>query len=133
MRPGKPQACARTAAGVPVIAVPGNPVSAAVSFAVFVRPVLQRLAGLPAPQAAAAVAAPAASAWESPAGLRHYVPVRLEAPPGAKSAPWAEPVLPGAAGSHRVAALARASALAVVPEPVTQVRPGDRLALADLP
>ncbi|HWU60289.1 MAG TPA: molybdopterin-binding protein, partial [Microbacteriaceae bacterium] len=51
MQPGGPQGLGRAqlpgwAASVPVVAFPGNPVSALVSFELFLRPVLLRLAGL---------------------------------------------------------------------------------------
>jgi molybdopterin molybdotransferase len=45
MRPGKPLTYA-SYKGVPVISLPGNPVSAFVGFLVFVRPVIARLSGL---------------------------------------------------------------------------------------
>lgn len=46
MRPGAPQA-AGSVRGRPVVGLPGNPVAAAVSFAVFVRPLLRQMRGLP--------------------------------------------------------------------------------------
>lgn len=46
MRPGKPLAFGENG-GVPFIGLPGNPVSAFVGFEVFVRPAIDRLAGLP--------------------------------------------------------------------------------------
>jgi molybdopterin molybdotransferase len=46
MRPGKPVAFGEYK-GIPVIGLPGNPVSAFVGFEVFVRPAIQKLAGLP--------------------------------------------------------------------------------------
>lgn len=46
MRPGAPQA-AGYVRGRPVVGLPGNPVAAAVSFAVFVRPLLRQMRGLP--------------------------------------------------------------------------------------
>ncbi len=46
MRPGRPLAAGRFR-GVPVVALPGNPVSAFVSFEVFLRPALHRMAGVP--------------------------------------------------------------------------------------
>ncbi|WNB87241.1 gephyrin-like molybdotransferase Glp [Cellulomonas sp. ATA003] len=49
MQPGKPQGIGRLPGGTPVLALPGNPVSAFVSFHVFVRPVLHRLRGLAVP------------------------------------------------------------------------------------
>lgn len=45
MRPGKPVMFGRFA-GVPVLGLPGNPVSAFVTFEVFVRPAVRRMAGL---------------------------------------------------------------------------------------
>ncbi|MCX8024396.1 MAG: molybdopterin molybdotransferase MoeA, partial [Thermanaerothrix sp.] len=46
MRPGKPILFGRYQ-GMPVLSLPGNPVSAFVGFWVFVRPAINRLAGLP--------------------------------------------------------------------------------------
>ncbi|MGE5464239.1 MAG: gephyrin-like molybdotransferase Glp [Syntrophothermus sp.] len=45
MRPGKPVAFGEYT-GIPVIGLPGNPVSAFVGFEVFVRPAIQKLGGL---------------------------------------------------------------------------------------
>lgn len=45
MRPGKPLAFGKFR-GIPIIGLPGNPVSAFVGFEVFVRPALERLSGL---------------------------------------------------------------------------------------
>jgi molybdenum cofactor synthesis domain-containing protein len=46
LRPGKPFAVGVTAASTPLFGLPGNPVSTRVSFELFVRPALRRLAGL---------------------------------------------------------------------------------------
>jgi molybdopterin molybdotransferase len=46
MRPGKPVAFGEYK-GIPIIGLPGNPVSAFVGFEVFVQPAIQKLAGLP--------------------------------------------------------------------------------------
>ena len=48
MQPGMPQGIGRVA-GTPIVTVPGNPVSALVSFEVFIRPALRSAMGLPAP------------------------------------------------------------------------------------
>jgi molybdopterin molybdotransferase len=48
MKPGKPVAFARAGA-VPVLGLPGNPVSAWVTFELFVRPGLRRMLGDPSP------------------------------------------------------------------------------------
>ncbi|GII97932.1 molybdopterin molybdotransferase [Sediminihabitans luteus] len=121
MQPGKPQVLARWR-GVPVIAVPGNPVAAFVSSELFVRPAIDRLRGLPA-AARATVTRAAGDSWTSPPGRLQVVPVVHDD---------AERVTPvratsGGSGSHRASVLARADALALVPEDVTQVRPGDRV------
>lgn len=50
MQPGMPQGAGRLrdgADGIPIVALPGNPVSALVSFEVFVRPALRAAMGLP--------------------------------------------------------------------------------------
>ena len=47
MRPGKPQGFGLLDGRTPVFTLPGNPVSAYVSFQVFVRPALRALQGLP--------------------------------------------------------------------------------------
>jgi molybdopterin molybdotransferase len=47
IRPGKPLVSGNYK-GVPFVGLPGNPVSALVTFEVFVRPMLDRLSGLPA-------------------------------------------------------------------------------------
>ena len=47
MRPGKPMVFGRLATGTPVLGLPGNPVSAFVCAVLFLRPALDRLAGLP--------------------------------------------------------------------------------------
>lgn len=73
MQPGGPQALGTVPiAGrpVPVVAFPGNPVSALVSFEVFLRPVLARAAGLP--DVRPTVELPAADPATSPAG-KHQV------------------------------------------------------------
>jgi molybdopterin molybdotransferase len=45
MRPGKPITFGTTPSGRPVFGLPGNPVSAMVTFELFVRPALRRMAG----------------------------------------------------------------------------------------
>ncbi|WP_082177574.1 molybdopterin molybdotransferase MoeA [Arthrobacter sp. RIT-PI-e] len=49
MQPGGPQAHG-TLSGIPFLGFPGNPVSALVSFEMFLRPALHRLTGAPAPR-----------------------------------------------------------------------------------
>ena len=54
MQPGMPQGAGRVATARPIITLPGNPVSALVSFEVFIRAPLRAAMGLPQPGPAAA-------------------------------------------------------------------------------
>ena len=113
MQPGGPQG-AGTVDGVPVVTLPGNPVSAFVSFEVFVRPALRRALGHTAPER---LRAPArlAGPLRSPAGRRQFLRGRYE---GGRVSQVGGP------GSHLVAHLARANCLVVVPEDVTELPAG---------
>ncbi|GAA1708985.1 molybdopterin molybdotransferase MoeA [Isoptericola hypogeus] len=119
LRPGRPQALARWR-GVPWVALPGSPVSAFVSFALFVRPAVAVLAGRVPP---ATVRRRAAGAWSSPPGRVHVVPVRTLASGEVERAEAPD----GAAGGHATSALLGADALAVVPDGTTKVEAGDEL------
>jgi molybdopterin molybdotransferase len=114
MQPGKPQAAARWR-GTPLLGVPGNPVSAYVSFRAFVRPAVRRLAGCPEP-IEPLVERIATEGWRSPAGRQQFLPVRFVGPIG---------VAPVGPGAHHVSALTRADAIAVVPPEVEAVGTGD--------
>jgi molybdopterin molybdotransferase len=123
MQPGKPQGLGRLPAGTPVVAVPGNPVSAFVSFHVFVVPLLRRLRGLAdvvAPRETAVVA----DGWRTPPAREQYMPVTLVR---GEAGLVARRAVAGGSGSHLVAGLARAEGLAVVAADVEEVRPGDVL------
>ncbi|PRY52011.1 molybdopterin molybdotransferase [Geodermatophilus tzadiensis] len=113
MQPGGPQG-AGTVDGVPVVTLPGNPVSSFVSFEVFVRPALRRALGHAAPdrlRAPATLTAP----LRSPAGRRQFLRGRYDAGQVSQV---------GGPGSHLVAHLARANCLVVVPEDVTELPAG---------
>lgn len=120
MQPGMPQGFGVLGPrAVPVFTLPGNPVSSLVSFEVFVRPALRKLAGersLHRPT----VTAVAGAAWSSPAGKRQFVRAVLESAEDGRTV--VTPV--GGQGSHLVADLAGATCLAVVPEDVTSVEVG---------
>jgi molybdopterin molybdotransferase len=125
MQPGKPQGFGLIGpARTPLFALPGNPVSAYVSFELFVRPALRAMAGHPPgslhrPRVPARLTAPAP--LSSPAGKRQYLR-GVYTPPGPGEAAGAiRPV--GGAGSHLITALARADALIEIPEGVTEVPP----------
>ena len=119
MQPGMPQGAGRydhAGHAVPVVTLPGNPVSSLVSFEVFVRPVLRAAAGHPHP-GRPRVTARVSEDVGSPAGRRQFRRGRLDAVTGTVS-----PV--GGAGSHLLAALAHADCLFVVGEDVTEVAAG---------
>lgn len=117
MQPGMPQILGRVR-GIPIVGLPGNPVSAFVSFEVFVRPALRALQGrrdIARPRVRAEVVEP----LTSPPDKRSFLRVRLAHEEGR----WtAAPT--GAQGSHMVSSVALADGLAIVPEAVTKVEPG---------
>lgn len=116
MQPGKPQGFGVLGSrGVPMFALPGNPVSAYVSFEVFVRPALRTMMGL-TPAVRPTVRARLATPLRSPPGRRQYARAMAERVAGG----WRVTPVRGQ-GSHFVAALAQADALIVVPEQVTAV------------
>ena len=164
MQPGKPQGHGWVRADdgrrVPIICLPGNPVSVLVSFTTIVAPALARLADvdscLPDLPGRPTLTARAAAAWRTPPGRRQHVPVRFTEPPtepaagsgadagdriGAPSGPdaapdagasWVTPTHRLGSGSHLVASLPAAQALAVVAAEVESVEVGDELPLIPL-
>ncbi len=122
MQPGMPQGFGTIGPdSTPVFGLPGNPVSALVSFEVFVRPALRRMLGAE-PLARPQVSARSTEELRSPKGKRTFVRVHLDVKAGSYSV---TPV--SGAGSHLLAGMARANALAVVPEGVEKVKKGDQV------
>jgi molybdopterin molybdotransferase len=120
MQPGKPQGFGVTDAGTLLFGLPGNPVSAAVSFEVFVRPALLRMQGRSDLQRAV-IRLAVASGWRTPPGRRQYLPVTID-----RSDPAHWRAVPATAGgSHLAGGLGRAEAYAVVPAGVDAVAAGD--------
>jgi molybdopterin molybdotransferase len=119
MRPGKPITFG-SLEGRPVFGLPGNPVSAMVTFELFVRPALLKMAGrrrLTRPR----VRARALEAIANPGSRRGYLRVQLatdETGLGAR--------LTGEQGSAILRSMVAADGLAVVP-PDTSVDPGGEL------
>ena len=152
MQPGKPQGhgwvLADDGRRVPIICLPGNPVSVLVSFTTIVAPALARLAGQDAAGGTEplpgqpVLTARAAVGWRTPPGRRQHVPVRFtEAPAGSgvrsdvgdgAGLPWVTPTHRLGSGSHLVASLPAAQALAVVAAEVEAVEIGDKLPLIPL-
>lgn len=137
VQPGKPFAFGRAevpgrAAPVLLFGLPGNPVSAFVTFELFVRPVLRRLAGhrvLHRPGDVAVIEEPVTKAlgrrgYQRVASLRdaHGHPVRDDQG-------RVRVRLAGGQGSHVLSALAAADGLAVVPEPVQRLEAGSEVEL----
>ena len=127
MQPGMPQGFGTIGPdATPILTLPGNPVSAYVSFEVFVRPAIRLLLGaqpLHRPQ----VDAVCLEGLRSPRGRRQYVRAHLDVEEGRYVV---TPV--GGRGSHLVKDLARSDALIVVPEDVEEVPTGSPVAVSVL-
>jgi molybdopterin molybdotransferase len=120
MKPGKPMAFGRIE-DVPILGLPGNPVSVMVSFETFVRPALLKMQGV--------------TDWERPTveatlmdevghkdDRRHYLRVRVERHGGERRA-----YLTGGQGSGILSSMVKANALAIVPEDWTHAPAGARV------
>jgi molybdopterin molybdotransferase len=126
MQPGLPQGFGTVGpAATPIFTLPGNPVSAYVSFCLFVRPALDALQGIFRERAAprrATLTGPV----QSPPKRRSYLRGILDAETSQVTP------APGQA-SHQLANLARANALIIVPEDVTALDAGASVAVLELP
>ncbi|HOW01207.1 MAG TPA: molybdopterin molybdotransferase MoeA [Rhodoglobus sp.] len=121
MQPGKPQGFA---AGRPLLfGLPGNPVSAAVSFEVFVRPALLTMQGRTAVNRHT-LRMPVITGWPVPLERRQYMPIVFV--DGGVA-----PATSG--GSHLVGSLARAQGYAVIPVETESVAAGDLVDVLILP
>jgi molybdopterin molybdotransferase len=131
MQPGRPQGFGhmQTSTGnrVPVFCLPGNPVSALVSFEMFVRPAIRKLLGKRS-LLRTTVQAVALERMESPAGVRQFRRGVLHR----EAAGGYSVGLVGGAGSHLLAALAASNCLVVIDEEVTEVVAGSRVAVIPL-
>ena len=109
MKPGKPLAFGRIG-GVPILGLPGNPVSAMVSFELFARPAILTMLGV--------------TEWERPIveatlmdavkhkdDRRHFLRVRVEERGGEYRA-----YLTGEQGSGILSSMVKANGLAIIPE-----------------
>jgi molybdopterin molybdotransferase len=112
---------------LPVFGLPGNPVSALVTFEVLVRPVLRRMLRRTAVYPAT-ITATAGEDSRSPPGLVRFLRVRLEHRPG--EAPRA--YLTGPQGSGILTSVAAADGLLIVPIDVEIVRQGDTVRVVPL-
>lgn len=122
MQPGKPQGFGVADDGMLLFGLPGNPVSAAVSFEVFVRPALRAMQGA-AELARPTMRLPAAIGWRGAPGRRQYMPAAIDR---SDPAQWrVRPAAAGGSGSHLAGGLAHAEAYAIVPVDVDRVDEGD--------
>lgn len=115
LQPGGPQATARFG-DVPVLCFPGNPVSAQLSFELFLAPVLRTVAGLPA---RATESRRLTVDLDSVADRVQLIRARAE--PEGGIAPVAGP------GSHLVVAMAHADRVIVVPASTTRLPAGSEV------
>lgn len=116
MQPGGPQG-AGWFSGVPVVTFPGNPVSAFVSFEVFLRPVLLRAMGFPV-RTRTALRVPLSEPVDSPAGRRQFRRAVFDRDAHTVK-PWGGP------GSHLLSWLAGADSMLVLAEDETRLKTGD--------
>jgi molybdopterin molybdotransferase len=123
MQPGMPQGFGVVGPDrTPFFGLPGNPVSAYVSFEVFVRPALRRMLGVE-PIHRPTVRARLTEPLTSPPGKRTFARAQMAVEGGTYVV---TPV--GGSGSHLIASLAQANALVVVPEATTSLEVGDVVA-----
>ena len=141
MQPGMPQGFGTVGpAATPIFTLPGNPVSAYVSFCLFVRPALDALQDSeqqnseqqdPKRERGKPAQAVLTEPVRSPAGKRSFLrgtflrreldrPIGLVTPVSGQA-------------SHQLASLAKANALVLVPEQVTSLDAGETVDVLELP
>lgn len=123
MQPGMPQGSG-VVGGVPVVCLPGNPVSALTSYEVFVRPALRSAAGHPHPQRPV-VHATLTEPLNPLRGKRQLRRARLDRAAGTVT-PWGPP------GSGFLGWFAGADALIDLPADGSPLQAGDAVAVWDL-
>ena len=117
MKPGKPMAFGRIG-GIPFFGLPGNPVSAMISFELFVRPAIGKMQGRE-PRPTRSVRARLLDPIPRKDNRRHYLRVRLTAAGDG----W-EATLTGSQGSGILSSLVEADGLAVIPESKSSLEAG---------
>jgi molybdopterin biosynthesis enzyme len=104
----------------PVLGLPGNPVSSMVAFELLARPALRKLAGHADPLRPTSPGVAGEHLRRSPDGKVHFVRVVVDRDAGGRLVARSA----GGQGSHHLTAMARADALAVLPD-------GDGVAAGD--
>ena len=120
LRPGKPTYFGVAPSGCLVFGLPGNPVSAMVTFLLLVRPALLAMQG--GDPAARALTARLTAAYRKVEGRAEAIRVRLAAGPGG----WEiEPT--GPQGSHVLTSMVGADGLAFAPAAMVEIPAGTEL------
>jgi molybdopterin molybdotransferase len=122
VRPGKPTILA-VADKKPVFGLPGNPVSAAITFDLFVRPIIYRVGGCSHPPEKPLITARLTRNIPSTTGREDYVPVKLEREKGEL---LATPIF---GESNLITTLIRADGMAIVPLDVHGLIEGERVTI----
>ena len=127
MQPGKPQGFGTVGEDdTPVFTLPGNPVSAYVSFETFVLPAIRRMMGK-LPYSRPTTRARLTHVITSPEGRQQMVRAQYDTDRGGA---FVTPV--GGHGSHLIGDLAEANALVVVPAETTRVQAGEMVRVLKL-
>ena len=121
IRPGKPLVFGLVQ-DVPFLGLPGNPVSAMVTFEVFVRPALCNMQDLPSTREDGLVVRAVVNEPIASDGRQTYMRVRLEDPNGIPPASST-----GTQSSGVLMSMVRADGLMIIPEGVTNVPAGSVL------
>jgi molybdopterin molybdotransferase len=124
MQPGMPQGAGTLPDGRSIITLPGNPVSALVSFEVFLRPALRTAMGLPNAQRPLRTAV-LAEALTSPAGKRQFRR-------GVYDPDTATVTSYGPPASHHLRWLASANCLLDIGAEITGIAAGEQITVWDL-
>jgi molybdopterin molybdotransferase len=124
MQPGMPQGAGRTPGGSAIVTLPGNPVSALVSFEVFIRPALRAAMNFVQPNRPHRTAV-LAEDLTSPSGKRQFRR-------GVYNPADGTVVSYGPPASHHLRWLASANCLLDIAEDVTELAAGEQVELWDL-
>lgn len=127
MQPGKPQGFGTVGEdAVPIVTLPGNPVSSYISFEMFVLPVIRKMMGR-APFVRPGADAMLTHGLRSPEGRLQYARGTLSVVDGRLAVTPVE-----GQGSHMIGDLAESDALIEVPESVTSVEAGETVTVLPL-
>ena len=128
MQPGMPQGFGHLGSGnVPIFCLPGNPVSALVSFEAFVRPAIRKLLGKRQIQRATVQAIALETVRSSPGRRQYRRGVLHREANGGYSVSFV-----GGEGSHMIASMASSNCLVIIDEEVSEVVAGSRVTVMPL-